>query len=160
MSKAKYTPAQQRIAFWNKIAITSDDNMCWEWQGYISPYGYGVYHPHTKSKGVFAHRLAWQHINGAIPDGLFVCHKCDNRACCNPKHLFLGTAKDNSEDMVNKGRSITGEKNPMRRLSWEIVRQIRAMYATNQYSQHELGRRFQVTAATINHIVHNKKWIE
>lgn len=75
---------------------------CWLWP---VKSGYGVF------KGKRAHRLSYEAFVGPIPDGLFVCHKCDVPACCNPDHLFVGTALDNSRDMVAKGRAGGGDKN-------------------------------------------------
>lgn len=85
--------------FWRFVAPMMDDRGCWEWTGQIGDTGYPKMGPH------YAHRLSWVMNNGMIPKGLFVCHHCDNPPCVNPKHLFLGTHRDNMQDMVAKGRS-------------------------------------------------------
>ena len=81
-----------------------DPGECWEWQGYINTTGYGQMGAGDVSRRIGTHRAAWIVTHGEIPPGLLVCHTCDNRACCNPAHMFLGTAKDNAVDMVRKGR--------------------------------------------------------
>src|SRR5690348_1346681 len=77
-------------------------NGCWEFTGSLNNGGYGVIG--FKGKVWLAHRLSYYFHNGEIPKGLLVCHKCDNRKCINPDHLFLGTYMDNYNDMVAKGR--------------------------------------------------------
>jgi HNH endonuclease len=78
------------------------DHVCWEWSGARDRYGYGKLRRDT----VYwkAHRLAWTLEHGPIPDGMYVCHHCDNPPCVNPAHLFLGTSRDNQLDRVAKGR--------------------------------------------------------
>jgi len=81
---------------------------CWLWGGAVGTHGYGVIGLGKKST-VTAHRLAWMLEHGDIPEGMFVLHKCDNRPCCNPRHLYVGSVKDNSADMMSR-RGPTGFK--------------------------------------------------
>jgi hypothetical protein len=81
-----------------------DKNGCWPWTGaIIKKLGYGEINSCTGIT-LYARRVAWELTNGEIPDGLYVLHRCDNKWCVNPAHLFLGTAGDNARDMVKKNR--------------------------------------------------------
>ena len=93
--------------FWNKVDRSDDVSKCWEWKSKARGqfgYGYGAFS--VNSKATPAHRVAWTLMFGEIPNGLFVCHKCDNPKCCNPHHFFLGTHRDNMLDMQSKGRNV------------------------------------------------------
>lgn len=102
-------PREQHVAprlvldrFWSKVADGAEDE-CWEWQASRGSTGYGQFAMWPRGM-VKAHRFAWELTNGAIPPGMFVCHRCDNPLCVNPGHLFLGSHDDNMRDMWTKGR--------------------------------------------------------
>jgi hypothetical protein len=122
---------------------------CWEWQGSRNTFGYGRISRGSRGSGVeAAHRVAWKLAHGPIPDGQYVLHRCDNPPCCNPEHLFLGSLKDNSDDMMSKGRGRAqipaGERHPDARLSDEQIAQMRQVAPTlGNYA--ELGRRYGVS---------------
>lgn len=101
-------PVSVRLAA--RLDVSGGPDSCWEYQAARSPRGYGTIGVMGKTRR--AHRVAWELANGPIPEGLLVCHHCDNPPCCNPAHLFLGTDKDNVADMRAKGRgrALSGEE--------------------------------------------------
>lgn len=85
--------------FWSKVDKSGD---CWEWVGYLNEKGYGKFRLNNKLQR--AHRISYALKYGAIPEGMLVCHRCDNPKCVNPEHLFIGTTTDNARDSISKGR--------------------------------------------------------
>lgn len=148
-------------------------NGCWEWQGKLQQ-GYGMFYfenirlSPTKmwSKILLAHRYSWELANGPIEGNLCVLHKCDNRPCVNPDHLFLGTRTDNNVDMVTKKRhkGPKGIRNPKAKLTEKQVKAIRAEHqqlraSCNQHTaDKELGVKYNVNFSTIRNIVSRKTW--
>ena len=132
------------------IAITECG--CWIWMGNIAKVGYGQFL--SNKKKLYAHRASYEAFKGNIPEGMYVCHKCDTRSCVNPDHLFIGTPSDNSKDMAFKKRSTIGEKNPRSKLKHEDVVKIKTMQNTNE----NIAKLFNVTRGCIRLIKSNQRW--
>lgn len=130
-----------------------DENGCHVWAGNKSKSGYGKFKLKDGTQAR-AHRVAWEMTNGKIPDGVFVLHKCDVRACVNPDHLFLGTHADNMRDMVRKGRGLSGEMNGRAKLTAEDVLSIRQSHGTDAEKARGLG----VSEATVRQARVGRKW--
>lgn len=131
---------------------------CWEWTGFRNRKGYGQ----CKSAGqptIGAHRLSWIVHHGPIPEGMCVCHKCDNPPCVNPHHLFLGTIADNTADMMRKGRHRIspryGTDNPRCKLSDDQIREI--YYERHGDSPSSLAAEFGVSQSLIS-IIRNHRY--
>jgi len=137
-----------------------EETGCWNWTGATAEGRYGVlWFADGKSK--YAHRVAYEFHIGPIPVGLSVCHRCDNGLCVNPAHLFVGTAKDNYDDMARKGRArrLFGEKNRSAKLKASQVVQIRALKSSGR-SQEYVAKKFGVTRASIRAIWHGRTWTQ
>jgi hypothetical protein len=147
--------------FWSKVD-KKGVNECWNWtRG--KHHGYGNFHIRKNGidKIVVATRYSWEITNGAIPDGLLVCHKCDNRACVNPNHLFLGTYSDNSQDRDTKNRFIKlkGEDNGISKLTNKDVLAIRSEYTPHVYgSVKKLADKYKVSITHIHRIIKRSVW--
>lgn len=161
---------QQIGNFWKKVAKKGADE-CWEWTGSIQSNGYGQFGNNNKSP-MLPHRVAFTLMSGPIPHGICVLHKCDNRKCCNPAHLFLGTHQDNSNDCIAKGRISRGEKQsravrencrrgedrPESKLTAEQVLEIRRIHASGEMGGHQIGRKFGIAFQHVSKIVNRKQW--
>lgn len=181
MKLNRYIPAQVR--FWVRV---SKSEGCWNWTGRPDQDGYGRLKVGGKDYG--AHVYSYTLHYGAVPAGLCVLHKCDNRRCVRPDHLFLGTQEDNAADRVSKGRSAFGDRNASRkyperrprgeRHHWQTkpetrirgeangrakltdsrVALIRSIWSAGQHTKRGLGRMFGVSDTLINKIITNKLW--
>lgn len=154
--------SEEAAAFWEKLA--GGGIGCWEWPGRRNHDGYGIHYYARTSR--MAHRIAYTLSFGPIVSGHFICHKCDNPACCRPDHLFAGTHSDNMKDMAAKKRGswITrpdlvprGERNVNakldRRAVFEILRLRRAGTRVT-----DLAKQFGISVRTIHRITHGKAW--
>lgn len=144
--------------FWSKVDKSGGPDACWPWTEGTTSDGYGQLGVGSRTDGskttLLAHRIAYQLKHGAIPDGLFVCHDCDNPPCCNADHLFLGTQRDNIRDAAEKGRRAIGERHPQAKLTDTEVRAIRAALGT----QREIAARYGVSHATVGMIQRGEIW--
>lgn len=143
---------------------------CWEWTAGRNSHGYGAIRFMGRLRG--AHVVSWILHRGDVPSGMFVCHRCDNRACVNPDHLFLGTPKDNSQDMSKKGRGSDfparhpelyprGERVNTAKLTAEQVAEIRRLYGPRGQgglTQMQLAEAFGITQSQVSAIVRRKSW--
>ena len=139
--------------FWSRVDRSGGDKSCWNWTASRKPAGYGHMSWNGRENGT--HRISWELAHGAIPDGLFVLHACDNPRCVNPAHLFLGTHQDNVTDMMRKGRSVNlrGEQHGNCKLSDAQVAEIRRRYEAGDTSCRKLAAEFEVAPSNINKIV-------
>lgn len=155
-------PGELQRSLWDRFhnMVSPEPNSgCWLWTGATKEYGYGVIGLGERGKGIGkAHRVAYELYKGPIPNGMVVCHKCDNPYCANPDHLFIGTLKDNMRDCVRKGRNFIpdnrGERAKWSKLTEDAVRHIRqrAMAGT------EYAKMYGVSKSAIYEIWRGKNW--
>lgn len=144
--------------FWEKVSVGELDE-CWPWAGRVGNTGYGQFSV-TSSIQRSAHRISWELANGiGIPSGMIIRHKCDNRICCNPAHLELGTQADNVRDMQERGRAkyARGSASSNAKLTEIEVIEIKTLLREG-VSQSEIGRRFGVLSSTISRIASGNSW--
>jgi hypothetical protein len=147
------TPLVDR--FWGSV---QKGDGCWEWTGATFPGMYGKLYVLELRKEVAVHRVSWEIHFGPIPEGMLVCHTCDNRLCVRPEHLFLGTNAENMADMVQKARASRGEARPTARLTAENVVAIRTAYAAGGTSHRLLGEEYGVSETTIRAVISRAHW--
>jgi len=160
-SRACYKNISAR--FWSKVERADG---CWLWRGTRDNRGYGVFR--KEGKDIKAHRYMYEITYGVIPDGLFVCHTCDNPPCVRPDHLWAGTPRENTEDRDRKGRwrapdnpvHVSGEQHGMSRLTWALVREIRQRFQSGGVSKRGLAREFHVHPKTVREVLSGARWKE
>lgn len=145
--------------FWAKVNKTDSVDDCWEWTAYKNSQGYGQFRKEGRGGQALAHRVSYELNVGSIPDGLLVCHKCDNPSCTNPNHLFLGTVKDNMADKMAKGRakSLSGELHGRAKLTTSQVKEIRDRLATGE-AQTLIAADYGIAQRTVSRIKNADSW--
>lgn len=146
--------------FWSQVDRSGD---CWIWIGACNSKGYGNVHNPTDENGrriSLAHRLSYEFTFGSIPDGMMVCHICDNPPCVNPTHLFLGTAADNFQDMRQKGRwqPAKGEDVGTSKLTEDQVAEIRSRYVFRKTTIPMLAIEYGVSKSAISRLLRRQSW--
>jgi hypothetical protein len=154
-------PKDINIRFTEKFSIGIQDN-CWEWKGYILPSGYGQFR--VGHKKIKAHRFAWEFFIGPIQDNKMVLHKCDNKKCVNPNHLYLGTHSDNMTDAISSNLMGTG-RGSTKFYAGEIwlIRKLRAVISGKSYKNYEfsatlVSKMFKSCPSTILNIWNTDKY--
>lgn len=134
---------------WSRLKV-NELTSCWEWQGAKHAFGYGK----LTIRGVLqsAPRVVYELLIGPVPENAFVLHRCDNPACCNPEHLYAGTAKDNMMDRAVRGRQKTKLTLAQARAIWHACQSHSESYGA-------LGRRYGVTPATVKAIARGQTWV-
>ena len=149
----KYTKKIERKEFQNGLKFHRvKDLQCWEWQRSISITN-GYPYMNVGNKVYLVYRVAYEKLVGKIPKGLQILHKCDNKPCCNPNHLFLGTQKDNMVDMVNKCR-----KPPRCLFNREEILQIIKLHYVHNFTQKQIAEDCNVSMSTISRIIRGETY--
>jgi hypothetical protein len=151
--------------FWNKVRKSSEESGCWLWMGAVNHHSYGVFHIELGTTEL-AHRYSYKqaHPHTKVTKGMRLCimHTCDNRRCVNPAHLRAGTPKQNTRDMLRRGRQPKpgGRAHGNAKLTWSIVRNIRANYTGKYGERSALCRRYGVQKATMRDLLAGRSWKE
>lgn len=135
-----------------KFTFKNPITKCWQWIGSISPSGYARLQ--VDGENANAHRISYLVFKGKIPKGKYVLHKCDNRSCVNPNHLFLGTHQDNMVDRNTKNRQAKGESNGNVKITERDVLAIRSAKGR----QVDIAKRFKINQTQVSKIKLNKVW--
>lgn len=136
----------------NKKICVDNKTQCWNWVAGTGRDGYGAFN--LNSKTIHAHRVAWVIKFGFIPKNICVLHRCDNKKCVNPGHLFLGSRADNMMDKVKKNRQSKGIETSLAKLTEDAVVKIRLDRRTNK----QIGKEYKVHRSTIGKIKNRTRW--
>ena len=153
-------PTERQLSKFNSFTDRSGGpDSCWIWNGPRDPSRtYGTIQ--LKSGRIRTHRLAYFLSFGPVPDGLFVCHKCDNRLCCNPAHLYAGTHEQNMKDMRSRMsyRPLSGESHPNNRITFQDVLDIKKAYYFEGVNPSSLSKKYKVTGDHIRNVLRGRFW--
>jgi hypothetical protein len=152
-NSARLVPLAERFSRYFRPAGPDE---CWPWQGTKDRDGYGVIGDERRRQ-LRAHRIAYERAFGPVQAGHYVLHRCDNRSCCNPNHLFAGTNSDNIADMVAKGRQARGPDNGNAKLTDDVVRRIKAALRANGVGKH-IAAQYGVSEGIVSRIKVGHTW--
>lgn len=149
--------------FWSYVSISGEED-CWEWSGAVKKTGYGSFKA-ISYVSIVASRMAWAFANNSDPGDLMVCHACDNPVCCNPSHLWVGTAADNNTDCASKGRTYfqktahkrRGAGNPRALISELDILMILSDMINGENNK-EISRKYGITHSMVSVIRRGKAW--
>lgn len=161
------------VRFWEKVDKSKGENSCWEWTRYKDKDGYGQLR--FKGRMYLAHRFSYMTYVGAIPEGMLICHKCDNPSCVNPDHLFIGTHLDNKRDCIKKGRLnprkggdhhcrlhpeliIRGGEHYKAKLSNSQALEIRNLHSREGIKLKDAIRKYKISRSSFYRIINNKSY--
>lgn len=163
IGERRIRPLAERL--WDRVDKTpglGPNGECWEWRGHVHPTGYGqIAVDSRRGNTTNTNRAAYMVTHGDIPSGMWVLHTCDNRLCCNPAHLWLGTPRENTQDMIAKGRRrkagevARGSDVTLSKLTEELVR---AMRSEPPMTFKALGEKYGVSAGTANKVILRQTW--
>ncbi len=147
--------------FWIKVNKRGAKG-CWIWTAAKNNKGYGMIQGETVREFITAHRASWVLHSGKIPKGACVLHKCDTPACVNPRHLFLGSQKENVHDMIAKGRGggqfKAGSQHQLSKVDKKTAAKICSEYASVRISQENLGAKYGLERHTVGLIIRGQHW--
>lgn len=141
--------------FWLRVKKSKS---CWEWQGRVGKLGYARIRRTDRSR-VFVHRLSYEMHHGPVPEGLLVLHTCDNRRCVNPKHLYVGTHQDNTDDMFRRGRAnkAQGERHGNAKLSDAEARRLVDMFRAGEATVAQLAVRYNLHPVHVDGVIKGRR---
>lgn len=146
--------------FWKKVTV-GHASECWIWNGAKDLKGYGRINAGGNGRALLAHRVSWELENGEIAEGQCALHSCDVPSCVNPRHLFLGTIKDNNRDMWEKNRGHIphhkGERNPAAKLTQVQVNDIRKLREAGWILK-DIAEKYEISISNVHWIITGKHW--
>jgi hypothetical protein len=137
--------------FWDRVDKSGGEDACWPWMAGRSAQRYGQVT--INGNKILAHRYAYAEAYGPIPADKDLLHSCDNPPCCNPRHLRIGTAKDNAKDMIDRGRIAYGSRHGQCRFTDEAIRTIRDAYHNKGLSQGAISRKFGISSGHLHRVL-------
>ncbi len=155
---ARWSAAKENVAErYERHVVRNGDASCWAWTGF-KHNGYGRIKTDNGRAAIGAHRVSYEKHIGPIPEGQCVLHRCDNRECTNPQHLFLGDVAANNRDRDSKGRQAKGERNGVARLTDERVIELREVAKVSPTAATLLGKHWGISNSGVRSVISRRAW--